>query len=286
MRQLAREHCWWPKISIDVELKISSCEGCQINAPDPPKLPVVPWPEAVRPWQRIHLDYAPRFHGFALLVLVDSQSKWVEVGLTKPNQTSSERTIAMLNTWFSRYGYPESIHCDNGTNFASGVFRDFCARIGAKLTFSPPYNPSTNGLAERSVQTVKRGLEKILSARRASDNLTKAVEEFLFSYRFLPLTSGVSPAELFLGRHIRSGIDLLKPVPSSSPQPHTNESPKLHVGSPVWYRNYQAGSRWKPGHLTRVLGRRHTLVSDDHSGTEVRRHFNQVRKRVPGEEKG
>ena len=69
------------------------------------------------------------------------------------------------------------------------------------------YHPATNGLAERAVQTVKRGVKKTKSG-----TLSDKIARFLFAYRNTPhSTTGVSPAELSMGRKLRSPLDLLKP---------------------------------------------------------------------------
>ena len=49
---------------------------------------------------------------------------------------------------------------DNGTGFVSGEFEQFLKSNGVKHTTSAPYHPASNGLAERTVQIVKKGLKK------------------------------------------------------------------------------------------------------------------------------
>ena len=72
---------------------------------------------------------------------------------------------------------------------------------------SAPYHPASNGLAERAVQIVKKGLKKIVQG-----NIRTRLAKVLFAYRLTPqTTTGVSPAELLLGRRPRSRLDLLKP---------------------------------------------------------------------------
>ena len=72
---------------------------------------------------------------------------------------------------------------------------------------SAPYHPSTNGLAERAVQVLKQGLKKVTTG-----NLKTRLARVLLSYRITPQSStGVSPAELLLGRCPRTRLDLLKP---------------------------------------------------------------------------
>lgn len=72
---------------------------------------------------------------------------------------------------------------------------------------SVPFHPSSNGLAERAVQTFKEGMKKI-----KGDALQTKLSRFLFSYRITPhATTGVSPAELMMSRRLRSAFDLLMP---------------------------------------------------------------------------
>ena len=70
-----------------------------------------------------------------------------------------------------------------------------------------PYHPSTNGLAERAVQTMKQGV-RWMQGGSVQEKLAK----FLFKYRITPhSTTGVSPSELLMGCRIRSRLDLLLP---------------------------------------------------------------------------
>ena len=89
---------------------------------------------------------------------------------------------------------------DNGSVFMSSEFTDFVKRNGIRHVTSSPYHPSSNGLAERAVQTMKDGLKKLVSG-----SLETKLARFLFKYRLTPQTvTGVSPAELMFGRPLRS----------------------------------------------------------------------------------
>ena len=73
--------------------------------------------------------------------------------------TSAESTVETLRSLFSSYGLPEEIVSDNGPQFTASVFKCFLKNNGIKQTLTPPYHAS-NGAAERSVQNLKRSLEK------------------------------------------------------------------------------------------------------------------------------
>ena len=69
---------------------------------------------------------------------------------------------------FAQFGLPETIVTDNGPCFVSAEFETFLVRNGIKHLTSAPYHPSSNGLAERAVQLVKRGLKKTTSGSMKS----------------------------------------------------------------------------------------------------------------------
>jgi transposase InsO family protein len=48
-----------------------------------------------------------------------------------------------------RYGIPHSIITDNGTNFAKGVFTDFCSQKGIQLDLALVAHPHSNGQVEK-----------------------------------------------------------------------------------------------------------------------------------------
>ena len=116
-------------------------------------VPLLLWPWSTKPWQRIHVDYA-EVKGQEFLLVVDSHSKWMEVFPMR--STTANATIEVLRALFSRYGLPLEVVSDNGPRFVAREFQTFLKMNCIKHTLCPPYHPSTNGLAERHVQTFKR----------------------------------------------------------------------------------------------------------------------------------
>ena len=101
-----------------------------------------------------------------------------------------------LKKFFSRHGIPQEVRSDNGPQYSSKEFADFTSSYNFSHTTSSPYHPKGNGLAERTVQTVKRMLSKSRDPFMA-----------LLSYRSTPLSwCHLSPAELLMGRRLRSNL--------------------------------------------------------------------------------
>ena len=99
-----------------------------------------------------------------------------------------------MKSIFSRYGIPEKVKSDNGLPFNSSEYLQFANEWGFEVSHSSPKYPQSNGEVERAVQTVKRLLKK-----------EKDKEKALLAYRS-PLLCGHSPAELLMGRKIRTTV--------------------------------------------------------------------------------
>ena len=59
---------------------VKKCTTCQESRPSPPVAPLHPWEWPSQPWSRLHLDFAGPFLGRMFLVLIDSHSKWMDIG--------------------------------------------------------------------------------------------------------------------------------------------------------------------------------------------------------------
>lgn len=190
-------------------LTLRSLSVCALSAQEsqsaPAAAPLNPWRWPSRPWARLHADFAGPFQGRTFLIVIDAHSKWIEAVCTQ--STSSAVVIEELRTAFAKFGLPETIVTDNGPGFVSQEFEQCLKKNGVKHITSATYHPATNGLVERAVQIVKRGLKKVTSG-----SITTRPAKVLFTYRITPQgTTGISPAELLLGRRPRTRLDLLKP---------------------------------------------------------------------------
>lgn len=96
---------------------------------------------------------------------------------------------------------------DNGSVFTSEEFSTFLNRNGIHHIRITPYHPASNGQVERAVQIFKEIIK-----RSTTGSLETRVNRFLFHYRTSPnTTTGVTPAELLMGRHLRTHLDLIHP---------------------------------------------------------------------------
>ncbi|XP_060102057.1 LOW QUALITY PROTEIN: uncharacterized protein K02A2.6-like, partial [Heteronotia binoei] len=276
MKALARSYVWWPGMDEEIENWVRRCSVCQESRPEPPSAPVTRWETTRKPWSRLHLDFAGPFQGQIFLIMVDAYTKWLEV--IPVASTSSAAAIRALRRALSTHGIPDTIVTDNGAAFTSGEFQAFLQRYLIRHIRSAPFHPATNGQAERMVRTTKEALGRIVQG-----DWDRRLAAFLFDNRVTPNpVTGVSPAELLMGRKLITRLDRLHPDRASDIQgsPEVQEAAQgFFAGDPVFARNYAQGPMWVAGRVRQVIGTRHYEVSTEGDQT-LRQHTDQLRRRT------
>ncbi|KAL5469019.1 hypothetical protein EMCRGX_G030194 [Ephydatia muelleri] len=196
----------------------------------------------------------------------------------------AQQAVRFLRHVFSTHGIPDRLVSDNGTAFTSEEFKIFVKRNGIHHSTSAPYHPATNGLAERAVQTFKENLKK-----SCGDLETR----FLFHYRTTPhTTTGVSPAELLLGRKPRTLLDNLHPdlsMNGSRSQEHQKIAHDKHsrhrlfqIGDTIYVKNCRNTPEWLPGVVSGFSEL--ALLVKLLNGKICRRHIDHVRVRTDSDQ--
>ena len=193
-RARARQSVWWPGLSAHISQLVENCNTCSQHRAEH-REPLLTSPVPERPWQRVGTDLF-FWEKKTYLLVVDYFSRYIEIAHL--NVASANTVIAALKEAFSRHGTPETVMSDNGPQYSCALFRDFATEYGFTHVTSSPRYPQANGEAERAVATVK-GLWK------GGGDKTKA----LMTYRATPLGNGYSPAQLLMGRQLRTSIPQL-----------------------------------------------------------------------------
>ena len=282
MKALARSYFWWPGLDVDIENLARDCVGCKQTLNKASNAPLHPWEYPKVPWTRSHIDFAGPFMDHLFLVVVDATTKWPDIVITKT--ATAEWTVSALRSIFARFGVPCRIVSDNGSQFCSEEFSDFTKKNGIKHIFSAPYHPSTNGAAERLVQSFKNSLK---ASKYDSGTLQLKLDQFLVTYRISPhATTGETPAKLMFGRATLTRFDLLKPdvsekVKQKQADVQTKRGGKLREfekGDSVQCRDYRPRQdKWLSGTITSRTGPVSYTV-EMINGQTWRRHVDQIHK--------
>ena len=153
MKALARLYVWWPGLDTAITAKVQSCQICQESCPNLEKAPLHPWEcWAKSPLGKITFGPCRPFFRKLYLVVMDTHSKWIDALIVK--STSAEATISKLLTLFITHGLLSRLWWT--TQLDSGVRSLRNSPVSITLSTSTLlYHPSSNGLGEHAVQTVK-----------------------------------------------------------------------------------------------------------------------------------
>nr|CAE05102.2 OSJNBa0009K15.22 [Oryza sativa Japonica Group] len=158
-----RQGFYWPMALNDAVDLVRRCRACQFHAKQTHQpaqaLQTIPlsWPFAV--WG---LDILGPFRrapgGFEYLyVAIDKFTKWPEAyPVIKIDKHSALKFIRGIT---ARFGVPNRIITDNGTQFTSELFGDYCEDMGIKLCFASPAHSRSNGQVERANAEILKGLK-------------------------------------------------------------------------------------------------------------------------------
>ena len=134
--------------------------------------------------------------------------------------------------------------------------RSLQKRMAFIMWHLPHIHPASNGLAEKAVRTFKEFMKVTIDTR---------VARFLLQYRITPhSTTGISPAEMLMGRCPRTCLDLALPdIHSKVVQKQQSQKDKhdrqarhrtLQMGDRVQIHQFPTGNSWLPGTLANESG--------------------------------
>jgi transposase InsO family protein len=131
---------------------------------------------------------------------VDTFSKWIEAVPV----TNQEATMAVkfFESIVNRYGVPNSIIIDNGTNFTSGEFQEFTKELGIKIKYASVAHPKSNSQVKKANGLVCAGLNKRLLRpfKHTAGAWVEELPSVLWSLRTTPNSStGYMPFFLLFG---------------------------------------------------------------------------------------
>jgi hypothetical protein len=124
-----------------------------------------------------------------MLVVVNKSTKWLEAApVTTQDSTAA---INFIKSIIFCFGVPHSIITDNGTNFMSKEFKNYCESMDIKLKFASVAHPKTNGQVKKANGLICNGIKKKLLAplEKAKHAWVGELPSVLWSLRTTPNTA-------------------------------------------------------------------------------------------------
>jgi len=220
-----RRRYYWPGLYTFVCDYVRACTVCQQAAKDaggiaPLEPIVVGYPNEI-----VALDLVgplpPSEHGNRyILVMIDYFTRWSEA-IPLPNATAATVGTVFVNEWVSRYGAPEQLHSDQGTQFESKLFQQMCSLLSIYKTRTTPYHPQSDGRVERMNRTLTTTLRAY--AHDHPNNWDGTIPLALLPYRSAEhRATGETPFRMLAGREMRLPADVVFPRPEPLPQTTTD----------------------------------------------------------------
>jgi transposase InsO family protein len=210
-----RQGFYWPTAVADATRIVRSFRGCQFYAKQTrlaaQALQTIPitWSFPVWGLDLVGpLQKAPE--GFShLLVAIDKFSKWIEV---RPlTSIRSEQAVAFFTNIIHRFGVPNSIITDNGTQFTGKKFLDFCDDHHIRVDWAAVAHPMMNGQVERANGMILQGLKPRIynNLNKFGKRWMKELPSVVWSLRTTPSrATGFSPFFLVYGAEAVLPMDL------------------------------------------------------------------------------
>lgn len=262
-QKLAQENVYWPGMLQQIEDKVKMCETCAKFSASQRKQPMMSHEIPQYPFQYVSMDCceaAVKGRKKNFLVTVDHYSDFFELDILDDMTPGSVIKASKKN--FARYGIPQRICSDNGTNFDCKAMKMFAKEWNFEHVKSAPNHQQANGKAEAAVKIAKNLIRK-------AEEDGKDFEFAMLHWRNTPNKINSSPNQRLMSRNTRTSIptslENLKPkvvikVPEAIEKKRENSKElydrstqqrrEIKVGEEVMVQLRQAQDKtWTPGEV-------------------------------------
>ncbi|KAJ3476377.1 hypothetical protein NLI96_g11201 [Meripilus lineatus] len=159
----------WPGMNTYVRKYVQACDVCaRIKAPrHKPYGLLQPLDIPSRPWKSISMDFIvklPISHGYdSIWVVCDRLTQAAHFIPTNETIDAPGLARLFLDRVFRYHGLPDSIVSDRGSIFVSQFWKELTMLLRINLRTSTAYHPQTDGLTERTNQTIEAYLHAFCS---------------------------------------------------------------------------------------------------------------------------
>ena len=151
-----------------------------------------------------------------IMVVMDHFTRWVEA-YSLPNQEAATVAKVLVNAWISRYGVQTQSNQIKARTLTHNS--QTCQLLGIHKTRTTPCHPQSDGLAERSNQTLKT-LLRIRLKQIPEDMWDEELPLLMLAYRSIVQESTqFTPYRLMFGREVQLPIELVfgrRPTPGGT----------------------------------------------------------------------
>lgn len=177
----------WPGIYTYVRRYVAACDVCnRIKIPRHKPFGLLkPLDIPERPWKSISMDFIvklPLSHGYdSIWVVCDRLTRAAHFIPCRENMSASELAWLFVDRIFRYHGLPDSIISDRGSIFVSNFWSALTSRLNISSRHSTAYHPRTDGLTERTNQSLETYLRGYCSYQQDDWVDYLPLAEFVFN---------------------------------------------------------------------------------------------------------
>ncbi len=199
-----KEKFFWLNLEDEIIELSNSCLVCQkTKKPNQrvraPLKPIV----VTRPFQLLGIDAIvglpkSKYGNVCIILLIDYFTKWIEAQAFK-NFNALTTAKFIFEVIFCRFGIPEGLISDQGTNFMASLVGELCKLCGVKKLNTTSYHHEGVGMVERSIRTIKSIIRCYINETHT--NYDELLNQVVFTYNTtIHSSSKFTPYEALFAR--------------------------------------------------------------------------------------
>jgi hypothetical protein len=195
----------WPRIDEDVASFVKGCLQCQRIRPGTERLQGLWRPHlSFGVFDKVYVDTWKCSYGEprCVVTMLDYSTRWAEGYVcSSSTPTAAEVAHGFLVSWCCRFGFPQVVVTDNGTEFKA-AFERLCAQMEIQQIRTAVYHPEGNAPVEAFHKHLGRSLAHFRLSSRW--DFEAALNLAFLMYRAMPhTTTGETPAFALFGTDVR-----------------------------------------------------------------------------------
>lgn len=194
----------WKGTEQEVEDYVKKCKECQKNKSQGKfRAPMEITDTPIEAWDKCAIDIVgplpiTNLDNKYILTFQDNFSKYL-IAIPIPTQDAQTVAEKLVTEVICKYGVPNSILSDQGTNFISETFKNVCKLLKIKKIQTTSYHPQSNGSLERSHAVLAAYLRNYVNEDQSNWDLW--LPYATFAYNTTPHTvTGYTPHEIIFGK--------------------------------------------------------------------------------------
>ncbi|GJZ53837.1 putative reverse transcriptase domain-containing protein [Tanacetum coccineum] len=202
----------WPNMKADIATYVSKClTYLKVKSEHQKPSGLLVQPEIPqRKWDNITMHFVTKLLRTSsvydtICVIVDRLTKSAHFLPMRENNSLDKLARLYLKEVVTRHGIPVSIICDCDGRFTLNFWRAFQKALGTHLDMSTAYHPQTDGLSERTIQTLKDILRVCVIDFRNGWERHLPLIKFLYNNSYHASVKA-TPFEVLYGRKCRSPV--------------------------------------------------------------------------------